>query len=142
MKTQVDIARPMDQVIDYFADVRNEKEWNAVVRDARLLTELPIAGGSRFSVAYDRMGTMEGEILEFDRPRHLVLRGTSRALDSRSTFDFSDRGGVTHVEVAIDPTLKGVFKLFMPLMAGMAKGQLEKGMASLKRTLEARPRSN
>ena len=141
IRTQVDLRRPIEAVFDYFADFRNENEWNAVARDARLLTEPPIAAGSRFSIVYTRVGTMEYEISAFDRPRHLAVRATSKAFNSMSTFDFSARRGFTHVEIAIHPKPKGVLKVFAPLIAGMARGQLEKGMASLKRTLEARAAS-
>ena len=53
------LAKPIDEAFDYFADFRNENEWNVVAHDIRLLNDGPIGVGSRFQGEYDRMGTMD-----------------------------------------------------------------------------------
>ncbi len=138
IQAQLDLSRPIGEVFDYVADFRNENEWNVVAHDVRMLTEPPIGKGSRFLGEYDRVGTLEYEILEYDRPRHLLVRATSKWFDSVSTFDLAARDQVSHVIFAIDPKPKGFLKLLAPLMTGMVKGQMEKNMGSLKRSLEAR----
>lgn len=140
IQTQLDLPRPIGEAFDYVADFRNENEWNVIAHDVRMLTEPPIGKGSRFRGKYYRLATMEIEIEEYDRPRHLLIRVTSNWLDFAGTFDFATRGDATHLISAIDPKLKGFFRLLAPLMTGRTKGQLEKNMGSLKRTLEARPR--
>jgi hypothetical protein len=76
VRLRVDL--PVETVFDYFLDFRNENQWNVVAHDIVLLTDLPIAVGSRFSGQYDRMGQMEYEIQEFDRPRFASVTGNAK----------------------------------------------------------------
>jgi hypothetical protein len=139
VRIELDLARPIAETFDYFSDFRNENEWNIVAHEIRLLTAGPIGKGSRFSGEYDRMGTMEYEIIEFDRPRHLLVRGRAKSFEWVSTFDFAAQADSTHVIGTIDPKPKGLFTLMKPVMEAIMKGQMLKGMGSLKRTLEAKP---
>ena len=108
-------------------------------RDIQLLTEGAIGTGSRFRGEYDRIGTMEYEILELDRPHHVLVRGKSKSFEWVSTFDFSERGAGTHVVGTMDPQPKGLLGLLKPILETLMKGQMLKGMGSLKRTLESKP---
>ena len=105
-----------------------------------MLTEPPIGKGSRFRGDYDRVGTMEIEIMEYDRPRHLLAHVSSRMFDFVSGFDLVTRGDGTQLVSVIDAKPKGVFKLISPLLTGMLKKQLKTNWGLLKRTLESRPR--
>ena len=68
---------------------------------------------------------MEIEIMEYDRPRHLLAHVSSNWFEFVSSFDFATRG---------------VFRLISPLLIGMLKRQLKTNWGLLKRTLESRPR--
>ena len=140
IRGQYEFSRSIEETFDYFADFRNENEWNPVAHDVQMLTEPPIGKGSRFRGEYDRVGTMQIEIMEYDRPRHLVLHVRSNWFDFVSTFNFATRGDVTQLVSAIDAKPKGVFRLVSPLLIGMLKRQLKTNWGLLKRTLESRPR--
>lgn len=132
----VAVARPVDEVYEYFSDFRNENEWNVVSRNTRLLSDGPIGVGSRFCGDYERMGNMEYEILEYDHPRRLKVRGRSNNMDWISTFEFEPNGPGTIMRGTMAMRPKGLMRIVAPLMGGMVRAQTQKGMASFKATME------
>jgi hypothetical protein len=99
-----------------------------------------IGVGTTFRGVYDRMGPMEYTLQEFDRPRFASVRGEARMFRWFSTFTFTEEQGSTHVGCTMDPHPKGVLRLMKPFMSGMIE-QINRGMASLKETLDAKPRT-
>lgn len=139
IKLTLEVGKPVDEVFDYFADFRNENEWNVVAHDVRMLTDGAIGPGVRFAGEYQGMGRLEYEIIEYDRPRYLKTHGTSRMMHFVSTFTFSSRGAGTRVDATLDPSPTGLMRVLTPVMGLFVKGQMRKGMSSLRETLEARP---
>jgi uncharacterized protein YndB with AHSA1/START domain len=127
--------QPVDTVFDYFTDFRNENEWNVVAHDVKQVTPGPVGVGTRFVGDYDRMGRMEYEITEYDRPTWAAVRGASRRFAWDSTFTFVDEGGTTRVVCTMDPHPPLLLRPLKPLMAGMVRKQMERGLASLTTTL-------
>lgn len=136
VSVQVDL--PVETVFDYFMDFRNENEWNVVAHDVEMTTPAPIGVGSRFRGQYDRMGQMEYEVKELDRPRYARVRGNARMFAWDSTFTFTEQSAGTHVECTMDPQPKGPLRLLKPLMAGSIEKQMRRGLGSLTKVLESR----
>jgi hypothetical protein len=132
------VNQPVEAVFDYFIDFRNENEWNVVAHDVSMTTPEPIAVGSRFRGVYDRMGQMEYEVKELDRPRFARVRGNARLFAWDSTFTFTTTTEGTSVECTMDPQPKGPLRILKPLMAGSIEKQMRRGLASLTTTLEAK----
>jgi uncharacterized protein YndB with AHSA1/START domain len=135
---ELHVDRPVDEVFDYFSDFRNENEWNVVAHDLVLLTEGAVGTGSRFRGEYDRMGTMQYEITKFERPGRVEVRGSAKQFAWDSTFTFSPENGGTRMVGPMDTHPKGLMKLLAPFMSGVVRRQTNKGMASFKRTIEAK----
>jgi uncharacterized protein YndB with AHSA1/START domain len=132
---------PIATVFDYFTDFRNENEWNVVAHDVCKLTPGPVGVGTRFTGTYDRMGQMDYEIVEFRAPTWAAVRGSARPMVWDSTFTFTEEGSGTRVVCTMDPNPRGVLKVLKPLMAGVMRKQMLKGMGSLTSTLEAKAAS-
>ena len=65
------IARPVEVVFDFVADMRNEPRYNHEVSKVELLSEGPIGAGSRFRAVTEARGRpleMTVELTEFERP--------------------------------------------------------------------------
>jgi hypothetical protein len=139
VRIELEVDRPVAEVFDYMANFSNENEWNSVAHNVAQLNPGPLAAGSRFKGDYDRMGTVEYLIKEYARPDHLEGEGRAKMLTWDSTFDFSARHGGTSLVATIDPHPRGVLRLAKPLMERVMKGQMQKGMANVKATLEQRP---
>jgi len=70
------IARSPEAAFDFFADLRNEPEWNhAHVHDVRMTSPPPIGQGTTFEGRHPGFGTATWQLVEYDRPRHLVIEG-------------------------------------------------------------------
>src|SRR6476469_648051 len=138
VKIDLTVDLPIETVFDYFLDFRNENEWNVVAHNLTMLTDPPIRTGSRFRGTYDRMGPMEYEIQQFDRPRFASVRGQARLFRWQSTFTFTPQGASTQIECTMDPNPKGPLRILKPLMSRMITQQMQRGLASLKTTLETR----
>jgi len=139
VRIELEVDRPVAEVFDYLADFSNENEWNSVAHAVAPTNPGPLAVGARFKGDYDRMGSMEYEIKEYSRPDRLGGEGRAKMLTWYATFDFSGRDGGTRLVGTLDPHPKGVLRLAKPLMEMMMKGQMQKGMANVKATLERRP---
>ena len=118
---ELHVSRPVNEVFDYFLDFRNENEWNVVARDVKILTTGPIGVGSRFRGQYQGMGTLEYEILEYDRPRRACVRGTSNPFDFVSTFELAPKPAGTNMTGTMDPRPKGFVRLVAPVIGAWAR---------------------
>ena len=141
VSVSLDVDMPIDRVFDYFIDFRNENDWNVVAHDVVKVGESAIGVGSTFRGIYDRMGAMQYTIQEFDPPRFASVQGEARMFRWFSTFTFTEASGGTHVECTMDPHPKGILRIFRPLMSGMIEKQMNRGLGSLKATLEPRPQT-
>ncbi len=139
VRIELEVDRPAAEVFDYMADFSNENEWNSVAHDVAHLNPGPPAVGSRFKGDFDRIGSVEYEIKEYARPDHLSGEGKAKMVTWDETFDFSGLEGGTRLVGTIDPHPRGVLRLAKPLMVMVMKGQMRKGMANVKATLERRP---
>lgn len=139
VRFELEVDRPVAEVFDYMADFSNENEWNSVAHDVAQLNPDPLAVGSRFKGDFDRIGSVEYEIKEYARPDHLSGEGRAKMVTWDEAFDFSERNGRTRLLGTLDPHPKGVLRLAKPLMERVMKGQMQKGMANVKATLEQRP---
>src|SRR4051812_645914 len=83
-------------------------------RTSPAATPGPIGPGARFQGIYDRMGVLEYEIIDYQRPGHLFVRGKSASFDFVSTFDFVEQPGGCKVLGTMDPQPKGVMRLLKP----------------------------
>ena len=135
------VDKPIEEVFEYFIDFRNENEWNVVAHDVVKTESGPIGVGSSFRGVYDRMGPMEYTVQEFDPSRFAAVRGEARLFRWLSTFTFTEGDAGTNVVCTMDPQPKGVLRVIRPLMSGMIEKQMNRGLASLKTTLEAKPRT-
>ena len=136
VRVRLEVRMPVEEVFDYFSDFRNENEWNVVAHDVEMLTPPPVGSGSRFAGQYDRMGRLEYEILEYERPHRFRVRGEAKAFRFLSTFTFSHTAEGTRVDATMDPHGKGGMAVLTPLMGGIIKKQMSKGLESLRQTLE------
>jgi uncharacterized protein YndB with AHSA1/START domain len=114
---KLDVRHPQEAVFDFLADVRNERLWHPDVEEAELETDGPIGTGSRFRLRYHRLGWVELEVLEFERPWRLVFRasgGTKAVYETR----LQARDGGTRIVTVADAKPRGLGRLIWPLLHG------------------------
>src|SRR5262245_3896288 len=102
----VHIRRDLATVFDYFADLRNEAIWNrGHVRDLVMTPPPPIVRGMTFQGKHVGFGCATWELVEYEHPRHLVMRG----LVGRGTYSYegdlepTTTGCVLHSRIVWQP---------------------------------------
>ena len=131
-----EIARPREEVFDFFSDMINETKWNPNVKTIESTTEGPIGIGTGFKAVYRKQGSMSFHITEYDRPSHWAMAGTAPGVHFTFTSDMEDAPGGTRVHSRAEFDAKGPMKLLMPVMKNMMKKQMLDSQANLKAYLE------
>ncbi|MDX1660068.1 MAG: SRPBCC family protein [Nitriliruptorales bacterium] len=130
------IARPAEEVFAYVADVRNDPHWHKDVKSATVIRgDDPVGKGTVFDV--DAMVSGIEEIIEYDPPRRVVLKGGDMGkmepTDIR-TITPGD-GGVTFTR-RVELEASGFMGLMSKLMVGMARKRNDGFVENLKNVLE------
>ena len=112
-------TRPLTEVFAYVANFSTTAEWDPGVRSARRLDEGPLGVGARFAVEAVFLGRtlpMEYEIVEYDPPHRVELKGTSAQTSARDLIAFEDLNGRTRITWTLDIALAGPGRLLQPFM--------------------------
>ncbi len=140
VESSVVINRPVEEVFTYVADPNNIAQWAGPVVEARQTSEGPVGLGTTSTRVTQFLGrTMEAtyEIIEYEPNSYYKDKMTSGPvpISSRMSFESVDEG--TKVTIAGEIEASGFFKLAEPILARMAKRQVETDVQTLKDLLEA-----
>lgn len=110
--------KPADELLAFFSDMTNAKEWDPSITKAVRLDEGPVGLGSRFEVTLRAMGrdlVLTYEITEHSPPGKVVLRAESSLFTSEDTITLTPVGeGRTEVRYEARLSGKGAMVLFDP----------------------------
>jgi carbon monoxide dehydrogenase subunit G len=134
--TEIVVERSQDEVFDYLADVENEAAWNPWAKKVEKISDGPIGAGARFRGSYKRMGVVEQELADYDRPRQLAYLSDSMG-GAKMVFELQPATGGTRVTIAGDMNPGGLLRLALPLMRVMMKPHLRDIAAGIKGQLES-----
>jgi uncharacterized protein YndB with AHSA1/START domain len=80
------LPRPAEEVFRYLADFSNLAEWDPMFERSERTDDGPLGVGSRFHVVGSVAGSeleLDLEIVEYDAPRRVALRGTGDGIRTR-----------------------------------------------------------
>ncbi len=128
-----------DAAFAYMADARNFAEWDPGVRSSTLVRGEQPGPGAAFEVVVNagpRTMTLTYEVVEWEPPRRLVLRGETRSIRSNDTvrIDATDTGSTVTYDAELD--LRGLLRLFDPLLGLSFRKIGDRAAAGLRRVLE------
>jgi hypothetical protein len=135
---EIRVERPLADVFDYVADLDNEPRWNPDASNVKRQTPGPIGLGTVYEEDFKRIGHYVTTIDVYERPRELGFDARNPRTDARVHFRFAPNGeAATDVSSVVELTMKGVMRVFEPLMAPMIRKQIENSRGpELKRALE------
>lgn len=139
VRVETVIAAPVEEVFDVAADPERQLEWDAsTLRSVVKLSEGPLAKGSRYRGTFKRMGTVEYEFAEFDRPHRFAHRAALKMGRSQHVFTFEGSAGGTRItqEGTFEP--KGPWVVMAPMMARMFRKRFQDISSELDAYLTAR----
>jgi carbon monoxide dehydrogenase subunit G len=133
-------TRPLEEVFDYLADFSTTAEWDPGVVSASRVGGGDVGLGSRFDLVTQFRGRtteLSYEIVAFDRPHLVTLRGENATVVSLDTITFEATDGGTRLTYDADLTLKGLLRLGDPLLK-LVFGRIgDAAVAGLTRRLDA-----
>ena len=142
--SEVDIARPPDEVFRYATDPARFGEWQSSVISAHIEGDGPQAVGSR-CVMTRRIGgsdrTSTSEITELTPPRMWAVRGIDGPVRADVTVLVDPRldGTQAHVTIQVDFRGHGMGKLIVPMVFREAGQEVSESCQQLKSRLETGP---
>jgi carbon monoxide dehydrogenase subunit G len=137
-EAELQINRPLEEVFDFWADVRNENDWNPGSQGWEKTSPGPVGLGTTFTGEVKGMGAMTMQNTEYQRPFRVIHRGSAKSFDFASTLIFEPSASGTRVRATGQVEPRGLFKLMAPLMGVMMKKQFTATMINLKCALEER----
>ncbi|HET9084229.1 MAG TPA: SRPBCC family protein [Candidatus Limnocylindrales bacterium] len=94
-RVRIFVRRTPEVVFDFFADLRNEPQYNSQVSAIRKTSGGPIGRNTSFEGSHRGFGRVSWRLAEYDRPRHLVIEGCVGTGEYRWTSDFEPAEGGT-----------------------------------------------
>ena len=137
-EAELQLSRPLEEVFDFWADVRNENDWNPGSQGWEQTSPGPVGPGTTFKGEVQGMGAMTMEVTEYQRPFRVTHSGSAKSFGFASTLIFEPSGSGTRVRATGQVEPRGLFKLMTPLMGVMMKKRFATTMMNFKRAVEER----
>ena len=135
------VNRSVEDVFSYLASFENRLEYEEALVGAEQTSEGPFGLGTTGKDAHQAMGRrMEStaRITAFDPNKSFTFESMTGPMEYRGTWTVESAEGGTRVSFEMEGHMKGIMRLFEPLMAMQFKGQMARSTAKLKDILESR----
>jgi uncharacterized membrane protein len=133
------INRPIEEVFAVLSNLENNPKWSSAFLEVKRTSEGPIAVGTTWRAVQKAFGQgleSEVEVTEYEPNRMWTQKGKSPfPVHVQATFESVDGG--TRVNLRLEGEPGGFFKLAEPLVAMMAKRNIDGDLANLKDLMEA-----
>lgn len=145
MEHSVVINRPIEEVFAFLTRPENGLQFRAGLLEAEQTSEGPMGVGTTWREVEQFLGRRSEstyEVTQYEPNTRLRFRSTSGPMPAEATETFELVEGGTRVNVTFEVELGGLFKLAEPVVARMAKRQVEADIGNAKDLLEAQTESN
>jgi len=133
------INRPVEEVFALLSNLENYPKWSSAFLEVQKTSEGPIGVGTTWRAVQKAFGQRlesEVEVTEYEPNRMWTQKGRSPfPVQVQATFEGVDGG--TRVNLRLEGEPGGFFRLAEPLLASMAKRNIEGDLANLKDLMEA-----
>jgi uncharacterized membrane protein len=141
MSDTVVIQAPIDVVFDYLTDFGNTAKWHKGMKKVGITTPGPVRVGTQYDWVETFAGKtldLSGEITSIARPNSFTWRPHDPPFTVSGGWRLeSTSDGGTRVTRDSDTELNGWMKVMQRLLSPMAKRQVTRELAELKRLIEA-----
>ena len=138
--TEIEIARPRDEVAAYASDPDNATTWYPNITAVEWLSERPVAVGSRIAFVARFLGrplAYTYEVREMVPGERFVMRTDEGPFPMETTYTWEDTAaGGTRMTLRNCGVPAGFSRLGAPLVARAVRNANRKDLRKLKRVLE------
>lgn len=118
-RTTVHSKLPQAEAFRYMSEFSNARQWDPSVASSSKVTADDVGLGTAFDVATvfrGRRVELRYEITTYEAPRRVTLTALTPMLESRDTITFEPQGSGTDVTYDAYLALRGVRRVFDPLL--------------------------
>jgi ligand-binding SRPBCC domain-containing protein len=140
IEASVEIKRPAEKVFAYTTDAKSWSKWQSVIPKAEQTSPGPVGVGTAFKGVSHIMGVSmkwTSQATEYAQNKIFgkVITSAGMIIKQHNTYD-PTAGGVKFT-ISYDIQVRGVFKLFSPMLVSTMRKELTKSLGNLKSVLEA-----
>jgi uncharacterized membrane protein len=141
VQTEIEIARPREEVAAYAADIDNTTNWYENIKAVEWQTPHPLTVGSRIAFVADFLGRRLAytyEIRELVPGERLAMRTAQGPFPMETTYTWADAApGATRMTLRNRGEPAGFKRIAAPMMARAMRRANRKDLERLKQILEA-----
>jgi uncharacterized membrane protein len=135
------IGRPAEEVAWFAMDPANDPVWIGGISEARMITDGPLAAGSRVARVASFLGKRIEYVNEIDElapGERLVMHSVAGPFPMRITYEFAGREGGTVARIRVEGDAGGFYGVAGPLLRRKVRRSVAGDLATLKGLLERR----
>lgn len=139
IEESVEIKSPVDKVFAYTTNAANWPKWQSILPTAEQTSRGPVGVGATFKGKVHMMGlTMKwtARTTEYEPTTKFGKNITSMGMIVRQHNTYHPVEGGTVFAVAYDMMVRGLFKVFSPMLVNTMRKELKKSLGNLKNVLE------
>lgn len=135
----IDITRPINDVYEYLADLRNVPEWNWAIESTEPTSDGPIRVGSTFRQIrhIPTRSVEELQITELQQEERIVVSGQVGPFNARIVYNLSPSHDGTTVENTMALEATGPTRMLSSLIGPRVSRSVASNLADLKKLLES-----
>ena len=140
MSTSFEVNRPVEDVFSYVASFENRQHYEKGLIESKQTSDGPFGLGSTcrdLMQAGGRKMEYTARISAFEPNKSFTFESLSGPMDFKGTWSFESLENGTRLSMEFEGRMKGLMRLFEPLMAMQFKGQMQESSAKLKEILES-----
>jgi uncharacterized protein YndB with AHSA1/START domain len=131
------LPHPVDRVFAVVSDPLRRAEWQENTSDVRLVTDGPVAVGTRWTEHQRGVGDVEGQVTGLEPGRTWSEAGEAHSGSANVTVTFTPEGdGATRLHMDVELRLRGLKKAFEHALAPMVRHQMPRDLDRLSAILD------
>ena len=138
MSATFNVNRPVEDVFSYLASFENRMEYEEGLIECKQTSEGPFGLGSEVRKEMGMRMESTYRISAFEPNKLFQFEATSGPMVLEGRFAFEPQESGTQVSIAFDGRMKGLMRLFEPMMVGKFRGQMARTTAKIKENLESK----
>ena len=140
IEESVKIKRPVDKVFAYTTDAKSWTKWQSTFPEAEQTSQGKVGVGTTFKGTIHMMGlTMKwtAKATEYEANRKFGKNITCGSITNEQHNTYDRIEGGTKFTIVYNMKVRGIFKLFSPMLVSTMRKELKKSLSNLKSVLEA-----
>ncbi len=139
IEESVAIKSPVEKVFAYTTNAENWPKWQSILPTAEQMSRGPVGIDATFQGKVHMMGlTMKwtAQATEYEPPVKFGKNITSAGMIVRQHNIYHPIDGGVQFGISYDMTVRGLFKVFSPMLVSTMRRELKKSLGNLKNVLE------